>query len=72
MVLIGLISKYFYANLSLNNLPSHFIHIRKDDIVNIRRICFYLNVKGINLTGESLDLSKLEDLGMRFILFYTE
>ena len=72
MVLIGLISRYFAANLSLNNLPSHFIHIRKEDIVNIRSICVNFDVKGINLTGESIDLSKLEHLGMIFLLFYTE
>ena len=64
MVLIGLISKYFYANISLNNLPSHFIHIRKDDIINIRSISVNFDLKGINLAGESIDLSKLEHLGM--------
>ena len=52
----------------------NFIHVFKQDILNIKRIEFqYCNIRGINLTNSSIDLSKLEELSKLFsiqILIY--
>lgn len=47
--------------------PKNLIHVFKQDILNIKRIEFqYFNIRGINLTNSSIDLSKLEELSKLF------
>ena len=67
MVLTGLLYKYFTDNLL--NFPNHVIHVRKEDVLNIKSIdCFYSRV---NLTSSSIiDLSKLEELSKLLFKVY--
>ena len=65
MVLIGLLYKYIIENLF--NFPNHVIHVRKQDVLNIKSIYFSNEFseefRDVNLTSSStIDLSKLEDL----------
>lgn len=70
MALIGLIHHYICYNLVEQIYPKHVIHIRKEDFLRIKEIVFcYNNLIGINLTGSTIDLSKLESLGKFFNYF---
>ena len=63
MVLTGLLFKYFIDNLL--NFPNHVIHVRKEDVLNIRSVKFFHQFIGVNLTSSissTIDLSKLENL----------
>ena len=62
MFLICLLYKNFCDNLNDQKLPSHVIHVYKQDITKIKRIDFCYSVSGINLTNSSIDLSKLLSL----------
>ena len=55
-VLIGLLLKY------LISFPNHVIHVRKEDVLNIKSIDFMHIYSEVNLTSSTIDLSKLEDL----------
>ena len=69
MVLIGLLQRHFFDNLESQKFPSHVIIVRKEDLLNVKKIkCFYL--QEVNLSAaKSIDLCNLEELG-KFILFY--
>jgi hypothetical protein len=61
MVLTGLLFKYFIDNLS--SFPDHFIHVRKQDVLNIKSIIVKHEYSLVSLTCSSaIDLSKLKDL----------
>ena len=62
MVLTGLLYKCFIDNLL--NFPAHVIHVRKDDVLNIKSIDFNHKYKAVNLTtsSSSIDLSKIVEL----------
>ena len=61
MVLTGLLLKCFIDNLL--NFPNHVIHVRKEDVLNIKTIYFCKYFSGVNLMSSSItDLSKLGDL----------
>ena len=61
MVLIGLLYKCFIVNLQ--NFPNHVIHVRKEDVLNIKTIIFSHEYSGVNLKNSStIDLSKLANL----------
>ena len=63
MVLIGLLYKHFIDNLKKDNLPSHVIHVSKQDLLNIEEIRICFEVSGVNLTDSSIiDLSNLKRL----------
>ena len=65
MVLLGLLIKHFFDNLSTQKFPSHVISVRKQDILNIKKI--YCNaLYGVNLISTAIDLSNLEKLGKLF------
>lgn len=67
MVLIGLLYKSFILNLS--KFPSHFIHVRKQDILNIKHIEFGYDYCGVELTsGSTIDLSKLVKLSKLILI----
>ena len=62
MVLICLLYKSFIENLS--NFPSHFVHVRKQDVLNIESIVFKYDYVGVELTNSNtIDLSRLVNLG---------
>ena len=64
MVLFGLLYKYFIDNLL--NIRNHVIHVRKEDVLNIKAMRFPYEYSGINLTNLStIDLSKLVNLGKK-------
>ena len=64
MVLTGLLFNDFMENLF--NFPAHVIHVRKQDVLNIKSIYFNHYSSGINLINSStIDLSKLVNLGKR-------
>ena len=69
MLLIGLLQMHFFDNLITQKFPSHVIIVRKEDLLNVKRIqCF--NLKGVNLSAsKSIDLSNLETL-CNFIFYY--
>ena len=69
MLLIGLLQKHFFDNLTTQRFPSHVIIVRKEDLLNIKEIkCYYLKV--VNLSAsKTIDLSNLEKL-CKLILFY--
>ena len=61
MVLIGLLLKCFIDNLL--SFPNHVIHVRKQDVLNIKSIDFIHTFDSVNLTSSAtIDLSKLEEL----------
>lgn len=64
MVLIGLIAKYFFENLSTEKYPNNVISVSKRDIQNIKEIQIKsYRSKQVKLTClSSVDLSKLERL----------
>ena len=68
MVLIGLLQKHFFDNLKTQKFPSHVIIVRKEDLLNVKKIeCYYL--KEVNLSAsKTIDLSNLEELS-KLILF---
>ena len=62
MVLIGLLYKSFIENLS--NFPSHVIHVRKQDVLNIESIHYEYAFSGVELTNSTtIDFSRLVKLG---------
>ena len=66
-VLIGLLYKYFIANLL--NFPIHVIRVSKQDVLNIEMINFRHDYTRVNLTDSStIDLSKLVNLSKFIIL----
>ena len=67
MVLIGLLYKSFILNLS--NFPSHFIHVRKQEVLNIKYIIFEYDYCGVELTSDStIDLTKLVTLSKLILI----
>ena len=69
MLLIGLLQMHFFDNLKTQKFPSHVIIVRKEDLLNVKKIqSFYL--KGVNLSAsKTIDLSNLETL-CNFILLF--
>ena len=63
MVLIGLLYKYICYNITTQEIPNHVVYVYKEDLLNIKLIDFrYGNIRGINLTNSSINLSNLEHL----------
>ena len=62
MVLISLLQRHFWLNLTDEKYPSHVIFVSKRDILNIKQINVPYFMSGIKLTCSSIDLSKLEHL----------
>ena len=71
MVLIGLLQWHFFYNLINQKFPSHVIIVRKEDLLNVKKIeCYYL--KRVNLSPfKTIDLCNLETLS-KFILFLSD
>ena len=69
MVLIGLFQKHFFDNFRTQKFPSHLIFVRKEDLLNVKKIkC--CNLKAVNLSAsKSIDLSNLETLS-KLIYFF--
>ena len=67
MVLIGLLTKCFWDNITTRKFPNQVIHISKQDLLNmmnkIEHIEFKYPINGVNLNGSLNYLSKLEHLG---------
>ena len=62
MVLISLLYTSFIENLS--NFPSHFINVRKQDVLNVESIHFEYDFNGVELNNSNtIDLSRLVKLG---------
>ena len=62
MILIGVLFEYFIENID-EKFPNHVIHVRKQDVSNIKAIIFFHINNGANLTSSStIDLSKLVQL----------
>ena len=68
MVLIGLLQKHFFDNLTTQKFPSHVIIVRKEDLLNVKEIqCF--DLKGVNLSAaRTIDLCNLERLSKLILL----
>ena len=70
MVLICLLIKCFHDNIKTQQFPNHLIRVSKQDLLKVKRIDFeYNNIRGINLTNSSIDLSKLEYLSNQTFTF---
>jgi hypothetical protein len=69
MVLIGLLQKQFFGNLKNQKFPSHTIISRKRDLMNIQEIDCNYHLSGVNLTSTSIDLTNLEKLSKRNVIF---
>lgn len=64
MILIGVLFEYFFENiLSDKTFPNHVIRVRKQDVLYINSIDFFNYFYKIDLTGSSIDMSKIVDLG---------
>jgi hypothetical protein len=66
MVLTGLLFKYFIDNLS--SFPDHFIHVRKQDVLNIKSIIVKHEYSLVSLTCSTIHLPTLYNLGKLLII----
>ena len=70
MVLIALLARYFYDNLTTLNYPNIMISVTKRDILSIKEIKSSHLAKRVKLNCSLIDLSKLERLSKSANIFY--